>query len=137
MALTIGDKQRLSTIGGTDLARLGIVHLLVISGLHIGLIALIGTAGVRSSGLSRAIILCRQLMSIGWGLASPRREILDSTWIAPVSGLLAAFLYSLLAGFLAAHPEGADCGGGSDRCGADSKPSENPPASVYGYGRYC
>jgi competence protein ComEC len=93
LALTIGDKQRLST-WWTDLARLGIVHLLVISGLHIGLIALIGT--VLGLGLSRTIILFRRLF-YRLGIASPAES--SQHWIAPLSGLLAAFLYSLLAGF--------------------------------------
>jgi len=93
LALTIGDKQRLSD-WWQDLARMGIVHLLVISGLHIGLIALLG-AGV-GSGLNRAIILCRQMM-FKLGLGSP--SINSKPWLTPVCGLLAAFLYSLLAGF--------------------------------------
>jgi competence protein ComEC len=40
-ALTIGDKSGLGKWWG-DLSRLGIVHLLVISGLHIGLVAGLG-----------------------------------------------------------------------------------------------
>jgi competence protein ComEC len=93
LALTIGDKQRLSE-WWQDLARMGIVHLLVISGLHIGLIALLGT--IVGSGLNRGIILFRQLLC-RLGLCSP--TINSMPWIAPLCGLLAAFLYSLLAGF--------------------------------------
>ncbi len=92
LALTIGDKQRLSN-WWNDLARMGIVHLLVISGLHIGLIALMGT--LIGSGLVRVIILFGYLLH-RVGLCS---SIKSMPWIAPVCGLLAAFLYSLLAGF--------------------------------------
>jgi competence protein ComEC len=93
LALTIGDKQRLSE-WWQDLARMGIVHLLVISGLHIGLIALLGA--IIGSGLNRGIILFRQLL-FRLGLCSA--AINSMPWIAPLCGLLAAFLYSLLAGF--------------------------------------
>jgi competence protein ComEC len=93
LALTLGDKQRLSK-WWQDLARMGIVHLLVISGLHIGLIALLGT--LVGSGLNRGIILFRQLLfRLGLGSSA----ISSMPWIAPLCGLLAAFLYSLLAGF--------------------------------------
>ena len=93
LALTIGDKQRLSG-WWQDLARMGIVHLLVISGLHIGLIALLGT--LIGSALLRLLILFRHLLYRA-GLGSP--PVLCISWIAPLCGLLAAFLYSLLAGF--------------------------------------
>jgi len=93
LALTIGDKQRLAN-WWQDLARMGIVHLLVISGLHIGLIALLGN-GI-GSGLNRGIVLFRQLL-FKLGLCSP--SLNSMPWIAPLCGLLAAFLYSLIAGF--------------------------------------
>ena len=92
LALTIGDKQRLSN-WWHDLARMGIVHLLVISGLHIGLIALLGT--VIGGGLLRVYILFGHLLNRA-GLCSSVKSL---PWIAPLCGLLAAFLYSLLAGF--------------------------------------
>jgi len=93
LALTIGDKQRLAN-WWQDLARMGIVHLLVISGLHIGLIALLGN-GI-GSALNRGIVLFRQLL-FKLGLCSP--SLNSMPWIAPLCGLLAAFLYSLIAGF--------------------------------------
>ena len=93
LALTLGDKQRLAT-WWPDLARMGIVHLLVISGLHIGLIALLGT--LIGSGLSRLVILCNQLLCRAGICSSSPRSL---SWVAPLCGLLAAFLYSLLAGF--------------------------------------
>ncbi len=93
LALTIGDKQRL-TDWWQDLSRMGIVHLLVISGLHIGLIALLGT--VIGAGLVRLIILCRQFL-YRIGVCTYSAKTLSG--IAPLGGLVAAFLYSLLAGF--------------------------------------
>ena len=93
LALTIGDKQRLSS-WWADLARMGIVHLLVISGLHIGLIALLGT--VVGSGLIRLVIVGKQLLYRA-GLCSSSSQSMP--WAPPLCGLLAAFLYSLLAGF--------------------------------------
>ncbi|MDC0088390.1 DNA internalization-related competence protein ComEC/Rec2 [Porticoccaceae bacterium] len=92
LALSIGDKRRLGD-WWQDLARLGIVHLLVISGLHIGLVALLGTAV--GKGLARlAILLNAAARRLRFNLPS-----LTLHWLGPVSGLLAAFAYSLLAGF--------------------------------------
>ena len=72
---------------------MGIVHLLVISGLHIGLVALFGAA--LGKGLARLVILMSSACSLlGLRLSSPALH-----WLAPVSGLLAAGAYSLLAGF--------------------------------------
>jgi competence protein ComEC len=69
------------------------VHLLVISGLHIGLVALFGAA--LGKGLARLVILMSSACSLlGLRLSSPALH-----WLAPVSGLLAAGAYSLLAGF--------------------------------------
>ena len=108
LALSIGDKRQLAR-WWQDLARLGIVHLLVISGLHIGLVALFGAA--LGSGLARLVILFSSLLS--FLISSLNSSLLSSTfnhfelklpspalhWLAPVSGLLAAAAYSLLAGF--------------------------------------
>ena len=92
LALSIGDKRQLAA-WWQDLARLGIVHLLVISGLHIGLVALFGAA--LGKGLARLVILMSSACSVvGLRLTSPALH-----WLAPVSGLLAAGAYSLLAGF--------------------------------------
>ena len=98
LALTIGDKKPLAN-WWQDLARLGIVHLLVISGLHIGLIALIGT--VLGSGLNRAILLTRGLLSRGllFRFGVRAKSATSQPWIAPLGGLISAFLYSFLAGF--------------------------------------
>jgi competence protein ComEC len=69
------------------------VHLLVISGLHIGLVALFGAA--LGKGLARLVILMSSACSLlGLRLSSPALH-----WLVPLSGLLAAGAYSLLAGF--------------------------------------
>ena len=112
LALSIGDKRQLSN-WWQDLARLGIVHLLVISGLHIGLVALFGAAV--GKGLARLVILLSALFSFlfrSLSSALPSSLFSDAQlnlglrlpsvalhWLAPVSGFLAAAAYSLLAGF--------------------------------------
>ena len=82
LALSVGDKQQL-TQQWDNLTRLGIVHLLVISGLHIGLVAILG------SWLGSAIVRLSGLYA----------ESMLGHWLPPLSGLLIAFYYSLLAGF--------------------------------------
>ena len=105
LALSIGDKRQLAS-WWQDLARLGIVHLLVISGLHIGLMALLG--GVLGKGLARLLIVFaalsnRILRRFGWRCFGWRSLGFGPSpslhWLPPVMGLLAAGAYSLLAGF--------------------------------------
>lgn len=105
LALSIGDKRQLAS-WWQDLARLGIVHLLVISGLHIGLMAMLG--GLFGKGLARLLIVLSTFANkifrrlawrgLGWrhlGFApSPSLH-----WLPPVMALLAAGACSLLAGF--------------------------------------
>lgn len=92
LALSIGDKSRLGD-WWQELARLGIVHLLVISGLHIGLVALLGAA--LGKLLARAAIVSAALAGrIGHSASNPSLH-----WLPALTGLLAAFAYSLLAGF--------------------------------------
>jgi len=92
LALSIGDKSRLSD-WWQELARLGIVHLLVISGLHIGLVALLGAA--LGKLLARSAIVSAALAGrIGQSASNPSLH-----WLPPITGVLAAFAYSLLAGF--------------------------------------
>jgi competence protein ComEC len=86
-ALTIGDKSGLGKWWG-DLSRLGIVHLLVISGLHIGLVAVLGVL----FGISINRIL--MIMTFDF-----RNKAIFSRFFPPLCGLLSAFFYSLLAGF--------------------------------------
>lgn len=82
VALSVGDKQQLSR-QWDNLARLGIVHLLVISGLHIGLAALLGSW--LGSAIARLFLLFGQSMA--------------SYWLPPLCGFFTAAYYSLLAGF--------------------------------------
>ena len=88
VALSIGDKQQISA-QWDDLARLGIVHLLVISGLHIGLVATMGFW--LGAGLGRLLLpLHRRL---------PQMVNFVGRCSGPFMALFAALGYSLLAGF--------------------------------------
>ena len=82
VALSVGSKRQL-TDQWDNLVRLGIVHLVVISGLHIGLVAALCTW--LGTGLSRLLLLQGQLQ-VG-------------RWLPSVLGFLGAGYYSLLAGF--------------------------------------
>lgn len=86
-ALTIGDKSGLGEWWG-DLSRLGIVHLLVISGLHIGLVA--------GLGFLLGLTICRVLILITVNL---NNYVNFSHYFPPLCGLFLALSYSLLAGF--------------------------------------
>lgn len=89
-ALTIGDKSGIA--GYWDrLVQLGIVHLMIVSGLHIGLVA--GLGFFFGSGFSRVLVLVAGRSVNSGGLHPVAR------WLPPIVGLLAAALYSLLAGF--------------------------------------
>ena len=90
IALTIGDKQGLSP-WWDDLVRWGIVHLLVISGLHIGLVA--------SLGFAMGLLIVRFLLVFFYLL--PNRVDCEqlSRWLAPIFGFLGALAYSAIAGF--------------------------------------
>ena len=89
-ALTLGNKRGLAP-WWNDLTRFGIVHLMVISGLHIGLVA--GLGYWVGSFFVRLFLL-----GVGFWptVLKPSKFILN---IAPVTGLVAAIFYSLLAGF--------------------------------------
>ena len=88
VALSIGDKQQISAYWD-DLARLGIVHLLVISGLHIGLIA--------AMGFLLGKLIGRLLLPLyRW---FPLLVSTVARCSGPVLAILGALLYSLLAGF--------------------------------------
>ena len=85
-ALTIGDKSGLSELW-LDLSRFGIVHLVVISGLHIGLVFwlgfLVGSCVIRFIYLFNNVIKPNLLIR----------------FIPPSCGFVFSFFYSLLAGF--------------------------------------
>lgn len=88
VALSIGDKQQISA-QWDDLARLGIVHLLVISGLHIGLVATMGFW--LGTGLGRLLLPLH-----------PRLPLLVTVLgrcSGPLMAIFIALGYSLLAGF--------------------------------------
>ena len=86
-ALTIGDKSGLGK-WWEDLSRLGIVHLLVISGLHIALVA--------GLGFLFGITTCRVLMLISFNF---NKYTKFSHYFPPLCGIFSALFYSLLAGF--------------------------------------
>ena len=89
-ALTIGDKQALAP-WWNDLARFGIVHLMVISGLHVGLIA--------GFGFWLGSLLGR-VLSLGTTIFSTKVELSKfSVLMAPLAALTTAVTYSFLAGF--------------------------------------
>lgn len=87
-ALSIGDKQGISAYW-EDLARFGIVHLLVISGLHIGLIA--------SLGFALGTLFGRLLLPLFRWFPSTVSTI--GRCLGPLLAIAAAVGYSLLAGF--------------------------------------
>lgn len=83
MALAVGDRTLLSDDDRERLVNLGLAHLLAVSGLHIGLAAMLGYWLV--FGLAR--LLC-------WPLSWIRLDLLMA-----LSSAGAAFYYALLAGF--------------------------------------
>jgi competence protein ComEC len=89
-ALTIGDKQDLSQ-WRDDLARYGIIHLMVISGLHVGLVAGLGYG--LGSFFSRIALFALSY--------SPFRVVATKFFVLLPSlvSLSIAIAYSLLAGF--------------------------------------
>lgn len=88
-ALTIGDKHGLSP-WWNDLARFGIVHLMVISGLHIGLIAGFGYWIGSIMGRIVGVFLL---------LTNTRFKHTKLLLLAPLMSLMVAIFYSFLAGF--------------------------------------
>lgn len=82
-ALALGDRDDLSPEAWDDFRRLGLAHLLAVSGLHLSLVASLVYAGLRFS-LGRS----------AW-LAARR----DTRQLALLGGVMAAGLYALLAGW--------------------------------------
>ena len=89
LALTVGDRSQISP-WWEDLSRLGVVHLLVISGLHIGLVA--GAGFILGQLVSRFFLLIVHFSS--W----PCNPSLVVRCIPIVVAILSAGSYSLLAG---------------------------------------
>ena len=100
LALTIGDKQGLSQ-WRVDLARYGIVHLMVISGLHIGLVA----------GLVKDLKFFSRIALFALSYSPFRVVRLNFLFYCLRWCLYNAIAYSLLAGFYFAHSTRVDCGG--------------------------
>ncbi|MEH6638725.1 MAG: DNA internalization-related competence protein ComEC/Rec2 [Porticoccaceae bacterium] len=82
-ALTVGDKRGISATTWQQLQRTGTVHLAIISGLHIGLAALVGT--LLGYGLGRVVLL-------KGGILLPRQ-------LGVLLGWATGFVYASLAGF--------------------------------------
>ena len=97
-ALTIGDKSGLGKWWG-DLSRLGIVHLLVISGLHIGLVA--------GLGVLFGITINRILMIMTFDF---RNKAIFSRFFPPLCGLLAPFFLQSASGLFSSYTARYGCG---------------------------
>ena len=89
-ALTLGDRHGVADLWA-DLTRLGIVHLMIVSGLHVGLVA--GFGFILGRLVLSLIQLCNRLYN------APINRLTGFIWLPPLAGLLAAASYSLLAGF--------------------------------------
>ena len=89
-ALTIGDKSDLSH-WWNDLVRWGIVHLMVISGLHVGLVASLGF--YLGLFVNRGLLLLLNIFPNRLDYAPFTRAL------PPLFGFMVAFAYSALAGF--------------------------------------
>lgn len=81
-ALAVGDRNGLTVETRRDFARLGIAHLLAVSGLHVAIVAALGYA------LGRRFLAASLT---GHGVGDPR-------WAAAATAILAAFAYARMAG---------------------------------------
>jgi len=91
-ALLVGDRSQLHNTTRDLLAATGTSHLLAISGLHIGLVALLGVWFVR------VLFACLLLLPVP-GLQH-RLQALQLQHLAVAFGLLLAMIFALLSGFL-------------------------------------
>ncbi len=82
-ALIIGDRYQITDAQWSLLTTTGTNHLMVISGLHIGLVAWLT--------FNITLVICRTIPALCLFIASPR--------LAAFMALIAAFLYACLAGF--------------------------------------
>lgn len=90
VALTLGDKTHLAP-WWEDLLGWGIIHLMVISGLHIGLVA--------SMGFYTGLLIKRPLFLLLHWLPSGNNATKLIILMPPLLGLTSALAYSALAGF--------------------------------------
>ncbi len=91
-ALLVGDRSQLSAASKDLLAATGTSHLLAISGLHVGLVALLGSMAVR--------ILSGLLLLLPVPAVQRHLQVLRWPQLAAAGGLLLAVMYALLSGFM-------------------------------------
>jgi competence protein ComEC len=92
--LLIGEKSRITKSQWQTLKDTGTVHLLAISGLHIGLAATIGY------WLGKFLQRCLQIIRRQLGTGPVFYKFLEGgRWLPPIISMLFALSYSLLAGF--------------------------------------
>jgi competence protein ComEC len=94
-ALALGDRSGLSTEVGDAFRRLGLSHLLAVSGLHLGLVASLAFAVVRSSVGRSAWLAARcdaRHIALGVGVSTAIVYALFSGWAIPVRRALVFLL---------------------------------------------
>lgn len=91
-ALTVGDRSQLDSATRQALAATGTAHLLAISGLHIGLVAVLGTITVRA--------VLGMLLLLPIPVWNRFLQSLSLRQIALAGGVLLALLYAQLSGFM-------------------------------------
>jgi competence protein ComEC len=91
-ALLVGDRSQLNDTTRDLLAATGTSHLLAISGLHIGLVALLGALFLRALSAFMLLLPVPGLQH--------RLQGLQLQHLALASGLLLAVMYAVLSGFL-------------------------------------
>ncbi len=89
-ALILGDKSDISTAEWQVLTQTGTVHLMVISGLHIGFVA--------SIGWLVGAVVGRCLLVLSWLCRLPTNPLFSMRWPPLLFSVLAAVAYSQLAG---------------------------------------
>ncbi len=94
-ALSLGDRSGLSSEVGDAFRRLGLSHLLAVSGLHLGLVASLAFALVRSSVGRSAWLAARcdtRHIALGIGISTAIAYALFSGWAIPVRRALVFLL---------------------------------------------
>jgi competence protein ComEC len=99
-ALALGDRSGLSTEVGDAFRKLGLSHLLAVSGLHLGLVASLAFAAARASAGRSAWLAARcdtRRIALGVGVAVAIAYALFSGWAIPVRRALVFLLVLALA----------------------------------------
>jgi competence protein ComEC len=94
LALLLGDRSYMSQMQRQTLQQTGTIHLMAISGLHVGIAA--GLGALLFSGLWRLWIVWRRWRyqgRLGWAQTVPKWHF------AVIGAIVAATLYTLMAGF--------------------------------------